>query len=894
MTLLFENTSLWKTTLGIQNEGDSDSIPRERLRKSFLSFRDRVALLANEIHRHLPDYTVHDITHLDALWEMADIIAGKDYLLTPAEIFVLGGAILLHDLGMGLASYPRGIDELRKDESWADIVTAQINNRYNRGPTPEEIDTPPEEINRLVIEILLRNLHAKHAEELALTHWESEPGNPPQYLIEDNELRLTYGRIIGLIAHSHWWPVNKLEAEFNRTLGALPSCPNDWMVDPLKVACLLRVADASHIDSRRAPSFLRAVRKPSKYSDQHWKFQEKLQKPYLSEDGLTYSSGYAFPLSDAPSWWLCLDTLKMIDKELRSVDSLFADKRLPRFTARRVTAIESPERLVDYIPTENWLPVDASVQVSDVPRLVKSLGGDQLYGHDPTVPLRELIQNSADAIRARRQIENRANDWGEIIVRLGTDEQGEWLEVDDNGIGMSAEVLTRYLLDFGTSYWGSNLMLEEFPGLLASGLRLTGKYGIGFFSIFMLGHAVRIRTRRSDAAQNDTLILEFNTGVSSRPILRPATSTEIIRDGGTSIRVWLEVAADDKNNGLLKRVGQQLYTLEELCARVAPSLDVNLKVNMNEKDFSVINASDWEDGEGRILLSRLVKEENSEKVDRKEIESFIIKASSNLRLLKNENNEIVGRACIALSSYPRRRRESINLGGVVTVGGLRSSSLSGIVGILTGAPERAARDEGRPFVSKEILADWASDQANLIPNLYSEPEDQAECAEIIWRCRGKTKDLPIAYFRDKWVSYNLISDCKDMPDELIMIDPITTWVLERSFNGLSLLPDIIVVSHSGLGSILHGSSSMDWPPYRKIEDSENEFNHLTFLITTLGGTLLESLSKCWKCSVRDIIFASNLDKEYIYKDLIVVGNVNGVEIKESGITLKNPSFERTR
>jgi len=51
-------------------------------------------MLAGDIHRDLPDLTVHDITHLDALWEMADLVAGPDYPLNPLEAFALGAVFL--------------------------------------------------------------------------------------------------------------------------------------------------------------------------------------------------------------------------------------------------------------------------------------------------------------------------------------------------------------------------------------------------------------------------------------------------------------------------------------------------------------------------------------------------------------------------------------------------------------------------------------------------------------------------------------------------------------------------------------------------------------------------------------------------------------------------------
>jgi hypothetical protein len=61
--------------------------------------------LAGEISQDLKHFTVHDITHIDALWQTADLIVGDDYPFTPTEAFVLGEAFLLHDLGLALASY---------------------------------------------------------------------------------------------------------------------------------------------------------------------------------------------------------------------------------------------------------------------------------------------------------------------------------------------------------------------------------------------------------------------------------------------------------------------------------------------------------------------------------------------------------------------------------------------------------------------------------------------------------------------------------------------------------------------------------------------------------------------------------------------------------------------
>lgn len=61
----------------------------------------------------MPQFTVHDITHIDALWDMADIILPPELEINPVEAFILGGAFLIHDLGMGGVAYNNGLDKIK-------------------------------------------------------------------------------------------------------------------------------------------------------------------------------------------------------------------------------------------------------------------------------------------------------------------------------------------------------------------------------------------------------------------------------------------------------------------------------------------------------------------------------------------------------------------------------------------------------------------------------------------------------------------------------------------------------------------------------------------------------------------------------------------------------------
>lgn len=528
----YENTSLWQKTLARQLEPDVHEKEREFLRVEFEHFRERAKILASEINRTLPEFTVHDISHIDALWDTAELVTKGCIDLNPAEAFVLGGAFLIHDLGMGLAAFPNGIEELKNDDLWKDVVASLLKKELGRSAKLNEIDNLDPQIEKIATEQVLRQLHAQQAEKLAQISWNNKNGIEI-FLIDNPELRSSYGQIIGLIAYSHWWSVNELENRLGTTLGAPGNFPTNWTIDVIKLACILRIADAIQIDDRRAPQFLRAIRNPNGYSDLHWNFQQKLYQPRLERGRLVYTSKSPFNINEIDSWWVCYDTLKMIDTELKEVDSLLADTNRPRLNPIGVASIESPHRVSKLIKVDGWSPVDTKIKVTNVANLVNTLGGKYLYGDNVTIPLRELIQNASDAIRARRLLEDEDDNFGDIIIKTGNDEIGSYVEIEDNGIGMSQKVLTGPFIDFGESFWGSSLMHEELPGLECKGFDSTGKYGIGFYSIFMWGKKVSVYTKRFEKGRDETIVLEFNDGVNSRPILRKAKKQEYILNSAT-------------------------------------------------------------------------------------------------------------------------------------------------------------------------------------------------------------------------------------------------------------------------------------------------------------------------------------------------------------------------
>jgi len=836
----FQQSSLWLRTLAIQSRSDKFSNERKFLREELEKFRGKAAVLAKEISITLPEYTVHDINHIDALWDMAGLIVPKTFDINPAEAFVLGGAFLLHDLGMALAAYPKGIDELKKEQIWMDTFWSLRKETESNPIKDKNIDINL--IEQCATERTLRFLHAERASELAHISWKNSTGED-MFLLDNEVLRSAFGNIIGLIARSHWLRTDELEDALPPSKGALSEFPKDWTIDPLKLACVLRIADAIQIDDRRAPSFLKALRQLPASSQHHWIFQQKLLQPRVEHNRVVFTSKSPFKINEVDSWWLCCDTLKMIDNELRLVDGLLTKKYAQSFNLLGIASIENVKDLSKFIAVEGWEPIDVKIRVDNVAKLVSNIGGKQLYGNNVIVPLREMIQNASDAIRARRLMENENDLYGDVYIRIGNDEKGRYIEVEDNGIGMSEKVLTGPLLDFGQSFWGTDLMHEELPGLETKGYKSTGKYGIGFFSLLMWGEKISIFTNSYTRSRKDTLVLELNSGATSRPILRKASAEEVIRNGGTRIKVWV---GDNIINEILYSKSyhnkNKKASLSEVIEALCPSIDCNIIIKDKSKHSTVIKANDWITISQDRFLKRVIGQELYKRL-KSEHKNFYDLLLTNISVIKDGDNKVVGRA--ALFCDVNRIINSFE--GTVTVGGLKTTRLSGLVGIFAGKPERASRDIGIPIIQNHDLTKWVEKQIHALENQNIAHTQQAEIAAICRAIIEKTGKLKIAGHNSGYMSYVEIIEYvkKNNFDHYILVQDAKVSLYERGEHLKIKYDKNVFWMSCGIPGILQADPFILWPECDK--RIQKRFDN-----ATLKGLVIEAISEAWNIRLDDL------------------------------------------
>lgn len=705
----YEQSSLWKTAFGPKSDGLDAQ--RQKLADAYRAFRERVGLLLTHIQREPPDLTLHDITHVDALWRVASAIAGSDHPLNPAEAFVLGGAFLLHDAAHCRAAFPGGIAELRATPEWRDTVA-------QRGL----VDTALTEGSKAFQQVLfdtLRVLHPKQARKLPFAQWPDGQGNA-LHLLPHDELREAFGATMGQVAESHWFSPHELEVFANRIVTA-PAClsPASWTVNLLKVAVLLRVADAAHIDAKRAPRFLLALNQPTGISLEHWRFQTRLHQPHCdaARQALVLSSS-PFPIAEQDAWWLAYDAACLADRELSAADHLLRDHGLDRLAAREVAGARSPELFARNVLTEGWYPVDASVRIGDVRSVVERFGGAQLYGNEPWLALRELLQNARDAVMASRALGMLEPHEGSISVQLEARDGEDWLHVADTGIGMSRYVLTHVLLDFGRSLWQDAVLRREWPGLAAAGFEAVGRFGIGFFSVFMLGTSVKVTTYRQQAETGSNAsqwVLAFPHGLASRPNLRPPTDAERLTRHGTRVSVCLR----DKDK--LHQIKMSFFqlgrgfgskemalSLGQVVGALVPALAVDVYTQEpGQSKVKTVAANDWLTISPASLLKRIAPATVLSPWKANDVGV----ARDNLSPITAKDGVIQGRCAVVENTDSYFGLQS----GVVTVGGIYGGPINGIAGIVAGCQvNRLDRSAATPTVEGPGLIQWAEDQANKL------------------------------------------------------------------------------------------------------------------------------------------------------------------------------------
>ena len=145
---------------------------------------------------------------------------------------------------------------------------------------------------------------------------------------------------------------------------------------------------------------------------------------------------------------------------------------------------------------------------TEVAKLLDLLA-NSLYSNKE-VFLRELISNASDALDKLHFLsltdQKLLGDDPILRIRVKADKDAGTLTISDNGIGMTVEEAQEHLGTIAKS--GTDEFFKSLSGDAAKDSQLIGRFGVGFYSAFIVADKVTVYSRSAKAAQNEGVCWE--------------------------------------------------------------------------------------------------------------------------------------------------------------------------------------------------------------------------------------------------------------------------------------------------------------------------------------------------------------------------------------------------
>ena len=202
--------------------------------------------------------------------------------------------------------------------------------------------------------------------------------------------------------------------------------------------------------------------------------------------------------------------------------------------------------------------------------------GSSLYSRVDT-PIRELIQNSHDAIMRRRSRD--LSFHGRIDIQQNAGDGT--LTFSDDGIGLNADDAEQFLGTLGIGITGllkGRGTNEQRDAINGDGDHLIGQFGIGLFSAFMLADRLVVESRREDWAEG----IRWEAGPGTSITLSSSDRIEV----GTSVRLYLKPQ--------FRVMSESAEPLEAAIREYADFLTVPIHLNGSAARVNVIHVAWFE------------------------------------------------------------------------------------------------------------------------------------------------------------------------------------------------------------------------------------------------------------------------------------------------------------
>ncbi|WP_410478222.1 molecular chaperone HtpG [Pedobacter aquatilis] len=197
---------------------------------------------------------------------------------------------------------------------------------------------------------------------------------------------------------------------------------------------------------------------------------------------------------------------------------------------------------------------------------------------DNEIFLRELVSNAVDAVQKIKRLGSLGQFNGEVgqpLVQVAVDKTAKTITISDNGLGMTAEEIKKYINQVAFS--GASEFVEKFKDAKDAN-EIIGKFGLGFYSAFMVADLVEIQTLSyQDGSEPARWVCDGSTEFEITEGSRTTRGTDIILHVNKDSEEFLEESK-----------------LQEILDKYAKFLPVPIKFGTKNESIE-----DGEDEEGK-------------------------------------------------------------------------------------------------------------------------------------------------------------------------------------------------------------------------------------------------------------------------------------------------------
>jgi molecular chaperone HtpG len=148
---------------------------------------------------------------------------------------------------------------------------------------------------------------------------------------------------------------------------------------------------------------------------------------------------------------------------------------------------------------------------------------------DHEIFLRELVSNAVDASQKLKKLGSLGEyngEVGELKVSVSIDETAKTITISDNGLGMTGEEIKKYINQIAFS--GATEFVEKFKDK-GDVKDIIGKFGLGFYSAFMVADQVEIRSLSyKEGSESVRWICDGSTEFSLSSTEKTTRGTDVI------------------------------------------------------------------------------------------------------------------------------------------------------------------------------------------------------------------------------------------------------------------------------------------------------------------------------------------------------------------------------